>query len=174
MTKPLSGIIPALSTPFDDRGALAVDRIRENIGRYNRVDLSGYLANGSTGESIMLDPFVPVPVLAYPAYGGAWDGRRISYAFAVSGTPVDLTVIQIGSGGGLVNWLVAAPGGTREITLPDLRTAFPDGAPVPGSVSVSIFGGRIAGFDYGQLRYRQLGPQGFDAYSLDTFPARYP
>src|SRR5260370_14511892 len=55
MTKPLSGIIPALSTPFDDRGALAVDRIRENIGRYNRVGLSGYLANGSTGESIMLD-----------------------------------------------------------------------------------------------------------------------
>ena len=55
MTKPLSGIIPALSTPFDDRGALAVDRIRENIGRYNRIGLSGYLANGSTGESIMLD-----------------------------------------------------------------------------------------------------------------------
>src|SRR6202790_5584185 len=55
MTKPLSGVIPALSTPFDDRGALAVDRIRENIGRYNRIGLSGYLANGSTGESIMLD-----------------------------------------------------------------------------------------------------------------------
>src|SRR6202163_572384 len=55
MTKPLSGIIPALSTPFDDRGALAVDRIRENIGRYNRIGLAGYLANGSTGESIMLD-----------------------------------------------------------------------------------------------------------------------
>src|ERR1700726_239254 len=55
MTKPLSGIIPALSTPFDERGALAVDRIRENIGRYNRIGLSGYLANGSTGESIMLD-----------------------------------------------------------------------------------------------------------------------
>src|ERR1700682_6322046 len=53
--KPLPGILPALSTPFDDRGALAVDRIRENIGRYNRIGLAGYLANGSTGESIMLD-----------------------------------------------------------------------------------------------------------------------
>src|SRR5258706_261032 len=56
MTIPLSGIIPALATPFDDRGALAVDRIRENIGRYNRLGLSGYLANGSTGESVLLDP----------------------------------------------------------------------------------------------------------------------
>jgi 4-hydroxy-2-oxoglutarate aldolase len=55
MTKPLSGVIPALSTPFDDRGALAVDRIKENIGRYNRLDLSGYLANGSTGESVLID-----------------------------------------------------------------------------------------------------------------------
>ena len=55
MTTPLSGIIPALATPFDDRGALAVDRIRENIGRYNRLGLSGYLANGSTGESVLLD-----------------------------------------------------------------------------------------------------------------------
>jgi 4-hydroxy-2-oxoglutarate aldolase len=55
MTKPLTGIIPALSTPFDDRGALAVDRIRENMARYNRVGLSGYLANGSTGESVVLD-----------------------------------------------------------------------------------------------------------------------
>jgi 4-hydroxy-2-oxoglutarate aldolase len=55
MTTPLSGIIPALATPFDDRGALAVNRIRENIERYNRVGLSGYLANGSTGESVLLD-----------------------------------------------------------------------------------------------------------------------
>jgi 4-hydroxy-2-oxoglutarate aldolase len=55
MTTPLSGIIPALSTPFDNRGALAVDRLRENMARYNRVGLSGYLANGSTGESVLLD-----------------------------------------------------------------------------------------------------------------------
>jgi len=38
MTTPLSGIIPALATPFDDRGALAVDRIR---GKYWAVQQSG-------------------------------------------------------------------------------------------------------------------------------------
>jgi hypothetical protein len=55
--------------------------------------------------------------------------------------------------------------------LPDLRTAFPEGAVVPGSVSISIYGARIGTFDYGALRYRQLDPRGFDAYSLDVLPA---
>jgi hypothetical protein len=83
-------------------------------------------------------------------------------------------VIQLSSGAGLVTWLVAAPGGTRDLVLPNLATAFPPGAPVPGNVSISIFGAGIDAFDYGQLRYRQLSPSGFNAYSLDVFPARSP
>jgi 4-hydroxy-2-oxoglutarate aldolase len=51
----LNGIIPALTTPFDDAGALALDRLRENIVRYNAIGLSGYLVAGSTGETPFLD-----------------------------------------------------------------------------------------------------------------------
>ena len=51
----LHGIIPALTTPFDAQGALALERLRENITVYNRTGLSGYLAVGSTGESVLLD-----------------------------------------------------------------------------------------------------------------------
>ncbi len=127
----------------------------------------------STSESILLDAFVSVPVLDYPAFGGAWDGKRLSYSFAPSASPIDLTVLQIQSGGGLVTWLVAAPGGTRAITLPDLRTVFSKGSLVPGNVSINVTGGHIVGFDYGQLRYRQLNASGFDAYSADAFPARF-
>jgi 4-hydroxy-2-oxoglutarate aldolase len=50
----LNGIFTAITTPFDGDGALAVDRLRENITRYNRVPLSGYVAVGSTGESVLL------------------------------------------------------------------------------------------------------------------------
>lgn len=50
----LNGIFPALTTPFDADGALAADRLRENIIRYNRLPLSGYVAVGSTGESVLL------------------------------------------------------------------------------------------------------------------------
>jgi 4-hydroxy-2-oxoglutarate aldolase len=51
----LQGIIPALTTPFDTQGALAADRLRENIEAYNRAGFTGYLAAGSTGESVLLD-----------------------------------------------------------------------------------------------------------------------
>jgi len=128
----------------------------------------------STTESIGLDAFVPIPVLSYPTYGGAWDGQHLSYSFALSGSPVDLSVMQIQSAGGLVTWLVAAPGGTRDVTLPDLGSVFPEGALTTGEVSINLFGGHIIGFDYGAVRYRQLDPRGFNAFSLDVFPAHYP
>ncbi|HEV7968381.1 MAG TPA: dihydrodipicolinate synthase family protein [Candidatus Acidoferrales bacterium] len=51
----LKGIIPALTTPFEAHGAVALGRLSENIGAYNRTGLSGYLAFGSTGESVLLD-----------------------------------------------------------------------------------------------------------------------
>src|ERR1700738_1354722 len=89
MTTPLSGIIPALSTPFDDRGALAVDRLRENIGAYNRTGLSGYLAFGSTGESVLLDRAEFERVLAAVREAAA-PGRIL-----IAGTGVDSTAETI-------------------------------------------------------------------------------
>jgi 4-hydroxy-2-oxoglutarate aldolase len=89
MTKPLCGIIPALATPFDDRGALAVDRLRENVARYNRVGLSGYLANGSTGESVMLDRAEFEKSLAAVRESAA-EGRIL-----IAGTGVDSTAETI-------------------------------------------------------------------------------
>jgi 4-hydroxy-2-oxoglutarate aldolase len=50
----LNGIFAAITTPFDADGAIAVDHLRENIARYNRVPLAGYVAVGSTGESVLL------------------------------------------------------------------------------------------------------------------------
>ena len=89
MTKPLKGIIPALATPFDDRGALAVDRLRENMALYNRIGLSGYLANGSTGESVMMDRAEFEKVLAGVRETAA-DGRIL-----IAGTGVDSTAEAI-------------------------------------------------------------------------------
>jgi 4-hydroxy-2-oxoglutarate aldolase len=89
MTKPLSGIIPALATPFDDRGALAVDRLRENMARYNKIGLSGYLANGSTGESVMMDRAEFEKVLVTVRETAA-EGRIL-----IAGTGVDSTAEAI-------------------------------------------------------------------------------
>src|ERR1700731_2818999 len=48
------GIFPPLTTPFEPDGAIAPARLRENITRYNRTGLAGYVVNGSTSESVLL------------------------------------------------------------------------------------------------------------------------
>jgi 4-hydroxy-2-oxoglutarate aldolase len=54
MKPSLSGIFPALTTPFD-KGELSLPRLKSNIEKYNRYDLSGYVVLGSTGEGILLN-----------------------------------------------------------------------------------------------------------------------
>ena len=50
----LHGIFPPLTTPFQEDGALALERLRENVAKYNRTRLAGYVVAGSTGESVLL------------------------------------------------------------------------------------------------------------------------
>lgn len=54
MATPLSGIFPALTTPFAD-GKLSVPGLRSNIEKLNKIDLAGYLVLGSTGESVLMN-----------------------------------------------------------------------------------------------------------------------
>src|ERR1700676_2747294 len=50
----LSGVFPALSTPFAGDGSAAGENIKHNIAKYNTTGLAGYVAIGSTGESVLL------------------------------------------------------------------------------------------------------------------------
>jgi 4-hydroxy-2-oxoglutarate aldolase len=50
----ISGIFPALTTPFEG-GGLSRVHLKENIEKYNKLDLSGYLVLGSTGEGILMN-----------------------------------------------------------------------------------------------------------------------
>ncbi len=50
----LSGIFPALATPFNYEGALYKAKIFHNVQKLNDVALSGYLVCGSTGETPLL------------------------------------------------------------------------------------------------------------------------
>ena len=51
----LHGIFPPVTTPFNQDGLLALDRLRENISRYNGAGVAGYVVIGSTGESVLLN-----------------------------------------------------------------------------------------------------------------------
>jgi 4-hydroxy-2-oxoglutarate aldolase len=50
----VSGIFPALSTPFEADGGISLNRMKHNIRLYNQTGLAGYVALGSTGEAVML------------------------------------------------------------------------------------------------------------------------
>ena len=60
----LCGVFPALVTPFDASGELALDQMRANISSYNRTGLAGYLVNGSTAECVFMTRAETEQVLA--------------------------------------------------------------------------------------------------------------
>ena len=50
----VSGVFPALTTPFGADGTVCVEDIKQNIARYNGTRIAGYVVIGSTGESVLL------------------------------------------------------------------------------------------------------------------------
>ncbi len=52
----LSGVFASLPTPFDHRGEIYRSKIAQNVGRWNRADLAGYVVAGRAGEAALLTP----------------------------------------------------------------------------------------------------------------------
>jgi 4-hydroxy-2-oxoglutarate aldolase len=50
----LSGVYPALTTPFEADGSVSLAGLKHNIQRYNSTGLAGYVVMGSTGESVLV------------------------------------------------------------------------------------------------------------------------
>lgn len=49
----IKGIMPPIATPFINN-EIAFEKLKENLTRWNRTDLSGYVVFGSNGESVFL------------------------------------------------------------------------------------------------------------------------
>ncbi len=49
-----SGVFAALTTPYGDDGSVSLPDLKHNVQQYNQTDLAGYVAVGSTGESVLL------------------------------------------------------------------------------------------------------------------------
>jgi len=49
-----SGVFAALTTPYTHDGSVSLPDLKQNVHRYNETDLAGYVALGSTGESVLL------------------------------------------------------------------------------------------------------------------------
>jgi 4-hydroxy-2-oxoglutarate aldolase len=49
-----SGVFAALTTPYAHDGSVSLPDLKHNVQQYNQTDLAGYVAVGSTGESVLL------------------------------------------------------------------------------------------------------------------------
>jgi 4-hydroxy-2-oxoglutarate aldolase len=50
----LNGILPPVTTPFNERGDVDYGALTSNIARYNETGLKGYVPLGSNGEAVHL------------------------------------------------------------------------------------------------------------------------
>lgn len=135
-------------------------------------------ANANT--PVVVGGFLGVPVLGQPG-AGTWAGDPVTKSMHVSfggaAGPVDLTVIDVSSGNGLVSWTIVAPGAKKDFDVPDLGALDP--APpkpvglVHGAIGTTVYVARIDDFAYGKLRYGQLSPGAWNAHAVDAMSGAY-
>ncbi|HVJ89762.1 MAG TPA: IPT/TIG domain-containing protein [Labilithrix sp.] len=177
---PTPGTIPFVGVPALDH-ALAGERYvlggvaatgpeqRRPASVVSRV----WTTNANTPVS--LGGFLSVPVLGQPGTG-VWDGTHVSFSAPAGAS--DLSLTRVASGEGLVSWTIVAPGGTTSFDVPDLAalSALPGADPVGlmrGAITTTVHIARIDDFDYGRLRYGQLGIGSWNAYAFDSLDGVY-
>ena len=74
----LSGVFPALVTPFAGDGSVSIADLQHNVQQYNRTGLAGYVAMGSTGESVLLSRGEAEAVLVAVKDNAARDKKLIA------------------------------------------------------------------------------------------------
>jgi 4-hydroxy-2-oxoglutarate aldolase len=88
MTKSFKGVFLALTTPFL-KDNISPKKFKENIKKYNRFDLSGYVVLGSTGESVLLSD-EESERLVIAAKESAAPGKKIIVGTARESTKITL------------------------------------------------------------------------------------
>jgi hypothetical protein len=176
-TKRLSPLPSPASVTFSGLPALTDDLSSESYaltllassGPYGSLPISGlnrYLVRTSKAT---VAGFLPIPALTSPTTS-KWNGKQLS--FEPSAT-IDLSIIFVSSGGGLVGWMVVVPGSVKTLNLPDLATAGAQVSLVKGPLDIRVYTARIDPFEYGKLRYGQLSTNAWSAYAAEVFASNY-
>lgn len=160
--------LPLLDGPL--AGGQYIASVRAVTGPGNTVPVSGInRVATSVASTVDAGPFVGVPTLSTPAASAPWDQRHLAWSFGEGGSTIDISVVEVIAQGGLVRWRIVAPGGARELEVPDLaELGQPFNTPF-SPLQLVVTGGRIDGFDYRELRYRDFRYQNMDAYASDAF-----
>lgn len=172
---PLAGDLAFVGMPAltgDLFGSFYISTARACTGPTFAAPLSvvGRLLSTNTASKVVVHDFVALPTLVIPPVNAAWSGMGLAVDYPTVGVPIDLTVYDVVTGNGLMHWTVAVEGGSNNVGLPNLDDLELAGLP-DGPVSIAVYGGRIADFDFANLRYANMRTTGMTAYSLDYFAA---
>lgn len=123
----------------------------------------------NSNDPVTIGGFLGIPALVQPP-AGTWDGTQVQ--LTTTG-PVDLAVINVTSGDGLVTWEIVAPGTDLSFSLPDISQVPGVDSLVHGTISTTFAVANINGFQYSQLPSGQLGSSSWSAYAQDTALGSY-
>ena len=103
----ISGIFPALTTPFA-KGDLSESRLKSNIDRFEKIDLSGYLVLGSTGESVLMNDGERLKAIEI-VRASASKGKTIIAGTGMQSTRGTIEFTNLAAGAGAEYALVVTP-----------------------------------------------------------------
>jgi 4-hydroxy-2-oxoglutarate aldolase len=107
MAANISGIFPALTTPFE-KGELSEPRLKSNIERFEKTDLSGYLVLGSTGESVLMNDGERLKAIE-TVRASASKGKTIIAGTGMQSTRGTIEFTNLAAGAGADYALVVTP-----------------------------------------------------------------
>jgi hypothetical protein len=171
---PVSGGVSFVGIPALD-GALAGARydlaVAAFTGASNSTPLSivSGVETTDANDRLTIGGFVGVPALLQPS-ATVWSGTHVQVQATGA---IDLAVVSVSSGDALIVWQIVAPGTDLSFDLPDLSQLKGVDTLVHGVLSTSFSVARMNGFDYGTLRFGQLGPSAWNAYASNVALGSY-
>jgi 4-hydroxy-2-oxoglutarate aldolase len=107
LSKHLEGVYAALTTPFAG-DEIAADKLRDNVRKYDRTGLTGYLVLGSTGESVSLTDEESLRLVETVVEAAA-PGKKILVGTARESTKGTIDFTNSLAGRGIAAALVRSP-----------------------------------------------------------------
>jgi hypothetical protein len=170
---PVSGDVDFVGVPALDGtltgAAYDVSAIASNSGGNNPVTAVNGVETTDANDPLSLGGFFDIPVLLQPS-SATWSGTQVQ--LQATG-PIDLAVLTVSTGNGLVAWQIVAPGSDLSFELPDLSQVPGVAQLIHGPLTTSFAIARINGFQYGSVRSGQLTSSAWNAYAADVASGSY-
>jgi hypothetical protein len=170
---PISGTVSFVGVPALD-GMLAGSRYDltaaavTGAGQQDPTSVVAYIETTDANDPVSVGGFLAIPSLVQPGIT-PWSGTHVQ--IDASG-PIDLAVLEVGTGAGLVTWTIVSPA-NLSFDLPDISQVSGVDTLVHGPTATTFAVAGIAGFDYGTLRTGQLSSSAWNAYAEDTANGSY-